>query len=79
MNCLRSVKLAIEMRRITSAVNRDWPSASLVPHYATGQPITADVVKRRSAPLNGREMLRHGELRGAQRRLTLHGGDGTDA
>jgi hypothetical protein len=24
-------------------------------------------------------MLRHGELRGAQRRLTLHGGDGTDA
>ena len=36
-------------------------------------------VKRRSAPLNGREMLRHGELRGAQRRLTLHGGDGTDA
>ena len=38
-----------------------------------------DLPDRRSAPLNGREMLRHGELRGAQRRLTLHGGDGTDA
>ena len=44
-------------------------------YIATGE----GYVKRRSAPLNGREMLRHGELRGAQRRLTLHGGDGTDA
>ena len=31
------------IKNLTSAVNWEWPSASFVPHYATGHPITANV------------------------------------